>query len=654
MKLVSKNSLPLAGIITIVISFLVMVGWVLDIGLLKSVFPGFISMKFNTAVCFLLTGIALFMMGKRQGARACVVCITVVILISLLTLSEYIFAVDLGIDEVFFKDDAGAAYTLYPGRPSALTALNFLLISFVLFNINSIKTFFLTWVALSLCMLVASISTISYFFGNPELISIPSLTVLALHTAFLFLIICSGIYYSDFFRRTALSLQRRMLGGFLVIAFVLLVVVYLDNKVDKQLGKTADLMSTNTESIILVDDINSSLTRMESSVRGYLLVRDSSLLMPAMEGKNKLAVYLNQLKTRITQEPLQLARMDTLSALLNTRFNLLDSSLLLAEKQVSLQKNLRDILLRTPVLMNRIVTLLHDVKVREQQLMKEMQHKNEASKSRANQAILFLGFTILSIFLALIQFIFRNIKALSMAETEALQLAATLEKKVNERTAQLYEANAQLHKLTAHLHDAREEEQRVLSREVNDEIGQLASAAKMDIDWLALHNKDADPMVSKRIGNASRILQTLINDVRTFASSLRPVMIDELGLNASIRWLCDQFIKNNGTVCTYKEAIDDTQFSLPLRTALFRICQESLENVFAHANATRVEVGLQEIPGGIVLVITDNGIGFNTDEVTEKIGIIEIRERVRSVNGTIEIETGPGKGTVIRVTVPVS
>jgi hypothetical protein len=285
MNIIRKNGLAAAGLVTVLISSLVIAGWILHIPLLTSVSPDFISMKFNTALCFFFTGIALLNIGKQNGKKSCVVCLVIVILIALLTLIEYIFSINIGIDELFWVEGPGTPYTVYPGRPSALTAVNFLLLSFVLFSIRNRKIFLLSWLALFISLLIAAVSIISYFFGNPELISIPSLTVIALHTALLFLVICTAIYYSDFFRQIAISFQRRLISGFLVIAFVILLVVYLDNKTDKQVGKTADLIANHTESIKLADDIITNLTKMESGVRGYLLIRDSSLLKPAMDKK---------------------------------------------------------------------------------------------------------------------------------------------------------------------------------------------------------------------------------------------------------------------------------------------------------------------------------------------------------------------------------
>lgn len=654
MNVIRKNSLAAAGMVAILAGSLVMIGWMLDIALLKSVFPDFISMKFNTAICFFFTGLAMVMIEKKQGGRNCKVCLAVVLLISILTLFEYLFTVNIGIDELLWKEGPGTPYTIYPGRPSALTAINFILLSIVLFNLNSQKKYIHTWLALSLCMLIASFSAISYFFGNPELISIPSLTVIALHTALLFIIICLGIFYNDLFTQTIHSFQHRIVAGFLIIAFMLLVVVYLDYKADKGLqGKPTDI-SNNLESLTIADNIISTVSRMEAGIHKFLLTGDSTLLGSLGKDRREITNDLRQLEILIAAHPYQRSRLDSLSGLLATNFTLLDSIMGFRGKIHPGNTASGNIILRTELIMSRSIFIVSELKKSENELLLQKQTAINSNKTTSNQLILFLGFCILAIFLLLIQFIFRNTNARIRAEEEARGLAKTLEKKVAERTDQLNTVNRQLQKLTEYLQQTKEDERRQLAREVNDEIGQLASVVKMDIDWLALHITDTDPNLHKHLTHASTVLHTLIEEVRKLASSLRPVMIDELGLNASIKWLCDQFTRTSTIPCVFTEEMDDKEIPQQTRTELFRICQESLTNVAKHAKASQVMVRLWKINDSIELSITDNGNGFDASHNADRMGLIGIRERALSVDGKLEIEAGEGEGTTVRVRIPVT
>lgn len=656
MNVIRKNSLAAAGIVSILVAVLVIIGWVFHIPLLTSISPDFISMKFNTAFCFLFTGIALVMLGKKNGAHVCTGCLVLVLLISALTLTEYLFAINIGIDEFLWKEGPETPYTLYPGRPSALTALNFILLSIVLFNINSRKKFVLTWLALAVCLLVSVFSAISYVFGNPELVSIPSLTVLALHTALLFIIICLGIFYDDSFQHTALSFQRRMLAGFLTIAFMLLVVVFLDHKKDESVQSATADITGNTQAASVADDIITTLTRMKSREFGYLLTRDTILLGSFRDGRKEIMGKLKQLENLVAEHPGQKPRLDSLTVLLTTSINLLDSIMLLP-RSVTIQPVTGvygNLVRQAPLRMNQIIDLLRELKMQESGLLLLKQQAINSSKTQSDKLILFLGFCILAVFLLLVQFIFRNTNARIRAEAEARSLAATLEKKVAERTAQLDMANRQLHHLTEHLQRGREDERRQLAREVNDELGQLASAAKMNIDWLSLHLTDEDPKVSNRISHASTILQTMIDDVRKLASSLRPVMIDELGLNASVKWFCEQFSQTSGVPCLFTEELDDTTIPQTIRTELFRICQESIAHLVQYAKAREVNVILRGLDDRIELCITDNGNGTAVEQDADLLGLTGIQERVLSINGTFHIDTGQAKGTTILVSVPAN
>lgn len=653
MKFTRKQGTTAAGVLTVLVSLLVLTGWFLNIAVLKSVLPDYISMKFNTAICFLLIGISLLLLEKQKARPVAVASMLLVMLVGILSLYQYVFATNIGIDELLWKEGPGTAYTIYPGRPSAFTAIIFILLGFVLLNIHNRSVFVVSWLALAVSSLVAAVSVISYLFGNPTLISIPSLTVIALHTSVLFLVICLGIYQTDYFNFTRVSFQRRMIAGFLIIGFGLLLIVYLDNKADRNFINTTKLVSNNNESIILSDDIISALTGMESGTRGYLLTREAPLLAPLNQGKEKLFVALDQLKALVSGNTLQEQRMDTLGLLVARHIRLLDTMMRSASANSGVNNKARAVIVHSPALMNRIIQILNNLKQEEKNVLQYKQEQNNRNIRNANQAILFLGFCILVIFISTILFVFRNTNARIRAEEDAKHLAATLEKKVHDRTEQLNNLNNELQRLTSHLQTMREEERQHISREVYDELGQLASALKMDIDWLQMNITDTDHRVKKRLGNATYISQTMINTVHKIASSLRPVMIDELGLNASLKWQCDQYSKTNGVSCEFTDEFDDTGIPEKISTSLFRICQESLANVQQHAQANRVSVTLEKNNGSLTLTVADNGNGFDMDKKSDRLGLVGIRERVHSVNGTLRIQTGPGRGTSVSVTVPL-
>jgi PAS domain S-box-containing protein len=227
----------------------------------------------------------------------------------------------------------------------------------------------------------------------------------------------------------------------------------------------------------------------------------------------------------------------------------------------------------------------------------------------------------------------------------------TARKKTEE---ELREKNIQLKELSRHLQNVREEERKYLAREVHDELGQLAAVVKMDIDWLQIKMPDLPEANAKRILHASSTTSLLIGTIRRLASELRPVMLDELGLNTSLEWLCGKFEEANGIPCVFESFFDDHGLGIQVKTALFRICQEALSNVKRHSAATHVNVSIRLNGDLIQLVITDNGKGFDINQKTGTVGLVGMQERSLSVNGTLVIESEPGKGTIICTIIPKS
>jgi PAS domain S-box-containing protein len=217
---------------------------------------------------------------------------------------------------------------------------------------------------------------------------------------------------------------------------------------------------------------------------------------------------------------------------------------------------------------------------------------------------------------------------------------------------ELQQKNIQLKELSAHLQNVREEERRYLAREVHDELGQLAAVIKMDIDWIKIKMPELQENYAKRITHASSTTDLLINTIRKLASELRPGMLDELGLNASLEWQCKKFEEINALACVFESFFDDSDLGTQVKTALYRICQESLTNVKRHAHATKSMVTIYEKDNHIFLLIRDDGRGFDVAQKINTLGLIGMRERCVSVNGSLTVESEHGKGTAVCAIIP--
>lgn len=216
---------------------------------------------------------------------------------------------------------------------------------------------------------------------------------------------------------------------------------------------------------------------------------------------------------------------------------------------------------------------------------------------------------------------------------------------------ELRDKNKELIDLSIHLQHVREEERKALAREVQEELGQLAAALKMDVDWLAVNLTDVPELQKKRMAHVSATARLIIQTLRKIASDLRPSMLDELGLNAALGWQCKEFTALNGVACTYIPTDEDEGFSVELKTAFFRICQESLRNIVSHAAATQVKVSVDANDKEIRLCIMDNGKGFDNSKLKNRFGLIGMRERALAIKGHLSIQSRNGEGTTVSVTV---
>jgi signal transduction histidine kinase len=221
---------------------------------------------------------------------------------------------------------------------------------------------------------------------------------------------------------------------------------------------------------------------------------------------------------------------------------------------------------------------------------------------------------------------------------------AALERRVGQRTEEL-------RSLTARLESLREEERARIAREVHDELGGALTAIKMDLSRLARRpGRDVPAALADTIG----LIDSTVQTVRRIATDLRPALLDDFGLVAAIEWQVEEFARRTGIPCEVELGVESVDLDQAAGTALFRVLQEALTNVARHAEATRVVVTLAQRPGALVLSLADNGRGFAVEAPaqTASLGLAGMRERVFSIAGEIDIQSAPGAGTTVTVTIP--
>jgi len=153
-----------------------------------------------------------------------------------------------------------------------------------------------------------------------------------------------------------------------------------------------------------------------------------------------------------------------------------------------------------------------------------------------------------------------------------------------------------------------------------------------------------------------KVTDNTVNAVRRIASELRPRILDDLGLWEAVEWQAQNFQARTGIVCDCECSLEEVHLNRDQSTVVFRIFQEALTNVVRHAQATKVEVLIENMADEFVLTIKDNGRGITQDEKTARLslGILGMQERAHLAGGHVDVVGAPGHGTLVAVRIPLS
>ena len=201
--------------------------------------------------------------------------------------------------------------------------------------------------------------------------------------------------------------------------------------------------------------------------------------------------------------------------------------------------------------------------------------------------------------------------------------------------------------------ETQENERRRISRELHDEIGQALTAIRFNLDMIDKELPENSPTVRGRLGDAKLLSHQTITAMRQLSMDLRPTMLDELGLIPTLRWYIQNFSKRVGIDGQFRVIGFEEKLPSQIETAFYRIVQEALNNISKYAEASQVEIVLEQRDSIIHGSIADNGKGFDLDKVLHPqspergFGMIGMRERILLLGGKIDIQSRPGFGTRI-------
>ena len=228
-----------------------------------------------------------------------------------------------------------------------------------------------------------------------------------------------------------------------------------------------------------------------------------------------------------------------------------------------------------------------------------------------------------------------------------------LERRSEEQRQRAAEAETSMRQLSQQLVKTQEAERKNLSRELHDHIGQMLTALRMELGTAERARETAGLQFGQAIGESKRLSETMLRTVRDLAMGLRPSMLDDFGLKPALEWLARDVARRCNlrvdlTVDGELEPLPDAH-----RTCIYRVVQEALTNCVRHAAADRVVVQVRGRPGSLELSVEDDGRGCDPAAPRTGLGLIGLDERVRELGGRLVIDSRPGHGMALRVTMPV-
>jgi PAS domain S-box-containing protein len=244
----------------------------------------------------------------------------------------------------------------------------------------------------------------------------------------------------------------------------------------------------------------------------------------------------------------------------------------------------------------------------------------------------------------------------SFHDATGVAILAVLRDIASRRLAEreLRESRQHLRELSASLQAVREEEKARIARELHDELGQALTGLKMDLAQIVAMLGPEQHGIIERTDAMKALIEATVASVRRLATELRPLMLDDLGLVATIDWLVNDFSRRTGIEVEMDLPDGDFDVDPERSTAVFRVVQESLTNIARHAGASHVRVALTTRDGWVRLEVQDDGKGMDpaADGARRTFGLLGMRERAGMLGGTLTISSDRGAGTTVLMAIP--
>lgn len=230
------------------------------------------------------------------------------------------------------------------------------------------------------------------------------------------------------------------------------------------------------------------------------------------------------------------------------------------------------------------------------------------------------------------------------------------EENLRQSQEELQQHRAQLQDLTSELIAAQEQERQRIARELHDDFSQRMAALVLDVATIEQQPSLLPEQLADLLCPVRERLEQLSDDIHNLAYKLHPSLLEHAGLHAAVEDHLRELMNRTALTVSYKAHHVPDSLSLDYSTGLFRVLQESLQNVVKHAKATQVSVKLSGSSKGVGLSVTDNGTGFDAQNTTahqKGLGLINMQERLRLLGGFLRIHARPGDGTKVCAWIPL-
>jgi len=252
----------------------------------------------------------------------------------------------------------------------------------------------------------------------------------------------------------------------------------------------------------------------------------------------------------------------------------------------------------------------------------------------------------------------RSLAKSRLAEEQLRSVQAELERKVQERTAELSSANENLRELSGHLQQLRDDERRQIARELHDSVGQLLAGLSMNIATVQAQSNRLDPPAVRALSENSALVQQIGKEIRTISHLLHPPLLDVAGLASAIRWYVDGFSERSKINVDLEVPAEFPRMPDQMEIAIFRLVQECLTNIHRHSESDTARITIREEDGSVVVQIQDAGKGISLEKQLELssgrtgVGFRGMRERLHQFGGDLNIQSDE-KGALVIARLPL-